>query len=112
MVACNRMHVGETVSGRLPDDLVRELDDLGRLTGKTRSETLRDVVQKGVAAERLERALDAYRRRAVSLGRASEMAGIPIAVFLDEMRRAGILLNYTREDLSEDLAWARRAKRR
>lgn len=103
--------MGETVSGRLPDDLVRDLDELGKLEGKSRSEILRDVVQKGIAAERLERALEAYRRRLASLGRASEMAGLPITVFLDELRRAGILLNYTREDLAEDLAWAKRARR-
>lgn len=103
--------VGETISGRLPDDLVRELDELGRAAGKTRSEMLREVVQKGVAVERIERALDGYRRRALSLGRASEMAGVPITAFLDELRRAGILLNTTREDLAEDLAWVKRAKR-
>lgn len=101
--------MSETVSGRLPDDLVHELDALGDLTGKSRSEMLRDVVRRGLAAERLDRALEAYRRREVSLGRASEMAALPITVFLDELRRAGILLNYTHEDLAEDLAWAKRS---
>ena len=98
----------ETVSGRLPDELVKELDQLGKDMGMTRSEVLREVVSKGVAAERLERALDAYRRREVSLGRASQMAGIPITVFLDELKRAGILRNYDLDELRRDLAWAER----
>lgn len=101
--------MAETVSGRLPPDLLRELDRLGRLSGKSRSEILRDVVRRGVAAERLERALDAYRRREVSLGRASEMAGVPLTVFLDELRRAGILRDYDTEELRRDLEWAEHA---
>lgn len=101
--------MAHTVSGRLPPDLVRELDRLGKDAGKSRSEVLRDVVRRGVAAERLERALEAYRRREVSLGRASEMAGMPITVFLDELRRAGVLRDYDIDDLRRDMAWAKRA---
>lgn len=108
-IAYNRRQMGETVSGRLPDDLVRELDALGKLAGKSRSEMLRDVVHRGLAAERLVRAQDAYRRREVSLGRASELAGLPITVFLDELRRAGILRSYDTDELRRDLAWAGQA---
>ncbi len=98
--------MGETISGRLPDDLVQGLDELGRLTGKSRSEMLRDVVRRGIAAERLEQALEAYRRREVSLERASELAGVPITVFLDELKHAGILRNYDVHELRRDLMWA------
>jgi predicted HTH domain antitoxin len=101
--------MAHTVSGRLPPDLLRELDALGKRAGKTRSEILRDVVRRGVAAERLERALEAYRLRQVSLGRASELAGVPITVFIDELRRAGILRDYHTEDLRRDLEWAGQA---
>lgn len=98
----------ETVSGRIPGDLARDFDAWGKETGRSRSELLRDVVRKGLKADRLERALEAYRRREVSIGRATEMAGIPMSSFLDEMKRAGILMNYDREELARDLAWAER----
>ena len=101
--------MAHTISGRLPPDLLRELDRLRKDSGQSRSEVLRDVVRRGVAAERLERGLEAYRRREVSLGRASEMAGVPITGFLDELRRAGVLRDYDMDELRSDLAWARRA---
>jgi predicted HTH domain antitoxin len=101
--------VANSVSGRLPPDLLRDLDRLGKLAGKTRSEILRDVVRRGVAAERLERAMDGYRRRQLSLGRASELAGLPVTVFLDELRRAGILRDYGVDELRRDLEWARQS---
>ena len=97
------------ISGRLPPELLRELDQLGKMAGKTRSEILRDVVKRGVAAERLERALEAYRRREISLGRASELAGLAVTVFLDELRQSGVLRDFDVEDLRRDLAWAKKA---
>lgn len=96
----------KTVSTRLPDDVVEALDELGDRSGQSRSEVMREVVRKGLRAERLERALDAYRAGEVSLGKAAEMAGLPIAIFLQEMKRHGVLLNYDLEDLHEDLEWA------
>lgn len=96
----------DTVSTRLPPDVVRALDALGRELGRNRSELLRDVIVRGLDAERLARALDALRARRVSLGRAAEMAGLPVTVFLDEVRRAGVLLDYDLDDLRHDLAWA------
>jgi predicted HTH domain antitoxin len=101
--------MAHTVSGRLPPDLLRDLDRLGKDAGQTRSEVLRDVVRRGVAAERLERALEAYRRRQVSLGKASEMAGLAVTVFLDELRRVGILRDYGADELRQDIEWAKRA---
>lgn len=98
--------MGETVSGRLPEDLVAGLDELGEATGRTRSDVLREVVRHGLAEVRLERAIDAYRAGEASLGRASEIAGLPIACFLDELRQAQVPLRYGPDELAEDLDWA------
>jgi len=99
--------MAETVSGRLPPDLLRDLDRLGRASGKSRSQVLREVVQRGLAAALLDRGLEAYRRREATLGRAAEMAGLPVTAFIDELRRAGILRDYDTADLRRDLEWAR-----
>lgn len=96
----------ETVSVRLPSRLLRRVARLASEAGVSRSELLREVVQRGLAAKRLERGLDAYRRREVSLDRAADQAGVPVTVFLDEARRAGVLANYSPEELRRDLSWA------
>jgi predicted HTH domain antitoxin len=62
-------------------------------------------------ADRLQQALNAYREGKISIGKASEIAGLPITIFLDELKRAGILLNYTKEDLMEDAKWARQSSK-
>lgn len=101
--------MGETVSGRLPDDVIAALDELGRASGRSRSEVLRDVVQRGVAAERIALGVEAYRARRASLGKAVELAGVPTSVFLDELRRAGLLRDYDSTDVRDDLSWAARS---
>lgn len=100
------MHMTESVSGRLPEALVRELDRLADAAGQTRSEALRAAVQRGVHALRLERGIEAYRRNEASLGRAAEIAGVHLTTFLDTLRREGVPFHYRQADLLEDLEWA------
>lgn len=101
--------MAETVSGRLPDALVRALDDLGKASGKSRSEVLRMVVQRGLDEVRMERAVESYRNGEASLGRAAEIAGVHLTLFLDALRRAGVPFRYTSSDVAEDLDWAARS---
>ncbi len=96
----------ETVSGRLPDELVQALDDLGKASGKSRSEVLRIVVQRGLDEVRMERGLEAYRKGEASLARAAEIAGAHLIRFLDALREAGIPFHYGTDEMAEDLAWA------
>lgn len=96
------------MSGRLPEDVVAALDELASATGRSRSDVLREVVRRGLAAERIAQAVEAYRHHRASLGKAAGMAGVPIGAFLDEIRRAGILRDYHAADAQEDLAWATR----
>lgn len=100
--------MGETASVRLPDDLLEDIAALAADEGVSRSDFLRDAVQRGIAAKRLELAIARYRAGRVSLGRAAEIAALPLTSFLDEAQRAGVLLKYGPDELAEDLAWARR----
>lgn len=73
---------------------------------QSRSDVLRDVLNKGLERKKVEVALSAYKSGRVSLGRARELADIPLHRFLDELRQAGILQTYSLEDLRADLGWA------
>ena len=49
----------------------------------------------------LQRALDRYRLKLISLGRAAEMAGLPYDKFIDELERKGIPLHFGPESPEE-----------
>lgn len=99
--------MSSTASVRLPDDLLREVEELAQSMHTGRSDVLREAIREGVKRKRIEHALDLYRRGEVSLGKAASIAGRPIGLFLDDMKEHGVLLNYDVEDLEEDIAWAR-----
>lgn len=96
----------ETVSVRIPTEMLRDLESLSGLAHESRSDVLRDVLHKGLARKRIELAILVYRAGGASLGRAREIAKVPLHQLLDEFRRAGVLRNYDLEDLRADLDWA------
>lgn len=98
----------ETVSVRIPSDLLEDLSRLTQTAHQSRSDLLREILQIGLGTKRLQLALEAYRQRRVSLGKAHELAGVPLSIFLDELKRAGILLHSDLDELKKDLEWARR----
>tara|TARA_B100000315_G_C14434637_1_gene521803 strand:+ start:271 stop:483 length:213 start_codon:yes stop_codon:yes gene_type:complete len=52
--------------------------------------------------EKLELALDKYRKREVSLGKAADIAGVPIVLMMEIAAENKIPINYTKEDLLRD----------
>jgi predicted HTH domain antitoxin len=97
----------ETVSVRIPSDLLRDLERLSGMAHQSRSDLLREVLHEGLERKRIGVAISAYRAGKASLGRARELADVPLLQLLEEFRRAGVLLNYSRDDLRADLEWAK-----
>ncbi len=63
---------------------------------------------RGVEEElRLLVALELYREGRVSLGKASELAGLSLREFLYELRSRRVSLNYDLEELEEDMETVR-----
>ncbi len=101
--------MAETVSTRLPKDLLEALDEVSTLAKLPRSQLLREVIDRGLAAKRLEVALHQYREGLISLGRAARVADLPLSLFLEEMERHGTSLNYGVAELEDDLDWSAEA---
>ena len=92
-----------TVSARLDDKEIAELDALTQLTGFDRSAVLKSIFRKGIQDWRMELAAQKYRAEEVTLSRAAEIAGISQWDFMARMDEAGLELHYGPEDLEEDL---------
>lgn len=63
------------------------------------SKSVRELVDMG----RLMYAVESYRKGKVSIGKASEMAGISISEMMDRLSDFGIKNNMTKEDYLEGL---------
>ena len=55
-----------------------------------------------IKQKRLEYALSEYSKRKISIGKASEIAKIPLSDFMEEAAKHNIPINYSKEDLKRD----------
>ena len=86
--------MGDKISIVIPDDLKEEIDKLRELYKEDQSSFIRKLLWKSIAQEKLEFALKEYLMDKISLGKASEIAGISIWEMLDELKKRNDTLNY------------------
>lgn len=92
-----------TLSTRLTEEESKKLDILAGELGLDRGAMLKQLIRKGYRDVRVETALSAYRKRSITLSRASEMAELSIRDLLLRLPAESIELNYGIEDLQRDL---------
>lgn len=97
----------ETVTARLPEEMIRKLELIAKEEHIDRSELIRRALDIGIQQFLLERALKAYRERKVSLWKAASMAEIPLRQMMKEADNASIPIAYDEEDLERDLAFVK-----
>ena len=92
-----------TVSMRMDQAEVKDLEKLANEMGLDRSTFLKQAIRRGCQNVLFERACEAYRQGDVTLSKAAQMARISLREMLLRMPQSGLELNYTAEDLHEDL---------
>lgn len=94
----------KTVSTRLEESELAQLDWLASSAGLDRSGMTKSLLRRGLAECRFERAVDDYRARRVTLSRAAEMAGISVWDFMARMEGVDLSLQYGPREFEEDLS--------
>ncbi len=97
----------ETVTARLPADMLKKLELIAKEEKIDRSELIRRALDIGIQQFLLERALKAYRERRVSLWKAASMAGLPLRTMMKEADKALIPIAYDEDDLGRDFAFVK-----
>ena len=90
------------VGTRLPEDIVKNIEYIAEEEKVDKSRLLRNLIAVAIKEKLIDLALEKYSKREVSLGRAAELANIPIADFMVIAAKRKIPVNYTLEDLEED----------
>ncbi len=92
-----------TVTTRVPDSTLQEIDMFTAERHTDRSTMLRSLIEEGLAKERKEKVLSTYREHKISIQRAAELLGIHITEMIELIQREGLYLDYSEEELREDL---------
>ena len=95
--------MAQTVSVRISEETLAEVDRLADRLKTDRSEALRRFLERGLREARLDVALELLRESRVSMGRAAELAGVTLYEMLDLARQRGVPSGYGPQDLDRDL---------
>jgi predicted HTH domain antitoxin len=91
------------VSISIPNDLMRDVIELARQKKTSRSVILNESTRLGFREMAIRFAIEEYQRAHISVGRASEISGLRLAEFMEEMRKRGIAPRYEEELLIKEV---------
>ncbi|MEA1904654.1 MAG: UPF0175 family protein [Candidatus Hadarchaeota archaeon] len=91
-----------TISVRIDDDTLRDLELLRKDAKADRSEVVRRLLDRAIRDAKLERAMQLLREGKVSIGKAAELAGTTLYEIVEATPKHGVHLGYTMEDLRRD----------
>jgi len=94
--------MAETVSVRIDKPELDEINKISKMEKKTKSDILREVLDKGIKEKKLEIALERYRNKEVSMGKAANIAQMPLSLFMDLLVEKKIEAHYGIKELEED----------
>ena len=100
----------KTVTARLPEETLEEIEAIAERERVDRSELIRRLLDDALAKRRVDEAVESYRGGRVTLWRASEMAGVSLRAMMEIVGERGVPVFYTLDDLDRDLEHVRRSK--
>lgn len=99
----NVMNMNGVVTTRVSSEMLGEIDSLSKEKHMDRATFLRNLISKGLSLEKRERTLKLYKERKVSLEKAASILEVDIASMIDIIKEEELHLDYTVEELEEDL---------
>ncbi len=88
----------------IPKHLRKSLKELQQLTGEGQSSLLRKLVDKGLTEVKMDIAIDHYVKEETSLEQSSNIAGVSLWRFLDELRKRNVPLKYSVADAEAEIS--------
>ncbi|MEK6949119.1 MAG: DUF6290 family protein [Nanoarchaeota archaeon] len=95
--------MAETVTTRVPKETLEEIDKYSKEKHMDRATMLRNLIEQGLEDEKKEKILQQYKNRKISLQKATELLKIDLTEMLELVKREDLHLDYTEEELREDL---------
>ena len=92
-----------TVTTRVAEELVKIIDSIAEREGMDRSTVIRRFLLKAVKNWLIETSLEEYEQGKLTLWQAAEKCGLSLWEMIDEVKKRGVHVPYTLEELKEDL---------
>ena len=100
----------KNVGTRLPIEVVKDIEYVAEEEKVDKSRLLRNLIAVAIKQKLIDLAMEKYSKKEVSIGKAAELAQIPLADFMVMAGKRRIPMNYSLEDLEEDFKAVMKAK--
>jgi len=92
-----------TLTTRVDEKLAKLIDEIAKQEGMDRSTIMRRFLSKAVKDWLIEKNLKDYEEGKITLWQAAENCGLSLWEITSEMKKRGLIIPYTLEDLKEDV---------
>ncbi len=92
----------ETITTRVPKDLLQEIKRIEREEKADRAEVVRRLLAEAVQSWRVRKAVEMLREGRCSIRSAAKRAGLSYIQMMEEMEKSGIPIDY-RDSVRDDL---------
>lgn len=89
---------------RLPEEDLKAIEEISSRQKKDKSTTIRELVELG----KVYFAIVEYRENRISIGKAAEIAGLPISEMIDLLAKLGVESNLELSDYLESIKFAKK----
>lgn len=100
----------KTISIRLPEQYVREIEEACRQEILDKGTMLRKLIGDALREYHIKKAFDLYTEGKISLWKTARMAGMTYRGALEELKKRNIPFRYEKDDLALDIKWAMNEK--
>ena len=100
----------ENVGARVPKTIVKDINYVVKEEKSYKSTVIRKLLSEAVKGKIIDLALEKYSKHTVSLGRAAELARLPLADFMKIAAERKIPINYSLASLERDFKSALKAQ--
>ncbi len=97
----------ETVSVRIDKVELKEIGKLSKMEKKSKSNVLREIVDKGIKEKKLAVAIEKFRKNEATAWKAARLAGVPLSKFMEILVQNKIDFHYGLKELNEDFETAK-----
>ncbi|MBS7651356.1 MAG: UPF0175 family protein [Candidatus Bathyarchaeia archaeon] len=92
-----------TITTRVEDELARIIDSIARIEGTDRSTVIRRFLLRATRDWLIEKSLEEYEQGELTLWQAAKKCELSIWEIISEVKKRGVHVPYTLEELKEDL---------
>ena len=91
------------VTAQITDEMIKDVNEFMKMYGVDRSTAIRQLLAKSLDQWKIERAVAEYMNKRMSLMKASEIAGLSVWEFIDELQKRDISVNISFDTMEESL---------